>query len=433
MAPESGLHWAPPCLRLHLKVRGAEAAKLVRLARLPNWLIRNGELERWTWDFHNEEEGFLVWHKNLDSAFWEFRPWSEFLEVWDWSGLNNILEILIVLAVNKELPNQVRPTLIFGDLEKRALGLNRLFLDRLHQVLPEQSMDYGTPPGSHRPWSAWLGSRVIAFLGRTTTSPIQDIELGWEERTFGLRQDFAALVIDSQVPGKEPELGQWRKLFLENPEGPPLRNVNSREIELHQKSRDRQRRLAPLKNKIQEVRRFIRSNFQALGLIALVAGVLILPELCVIGRGSTSNSVPMSDEDAIFGYYEAINGLRASDLRLLSQSPESRQDAWEVGQLYVFRETRKATLGDEGLISLTDWRRQGEPLLGEGLTVYGIDLVLVQRLEAGIFEVTYHRARWDRDKIQAKPVLENVVDRIRLDRQGGSTRLVFLKREVRPL
>lgn len=428
-----GLDWERPNLFLRLRVKGSEAARLVRLARLPNWLVHDGKLERWSWDSHREEEGMLVWCKNFDALDADWQKWNASPHPLEWKHLKSLLEILIVLAVNDQLSSAVRPSLMLWNGEDRALGLNRVFLEKLNQILPLDETDFSPPSESLKPWSAWFGGQIVNFLARTTTVPVLDQDFGWELRTLELREDLARLVTDSQTPGKEPELGRWRQLMIEAPDGPPLRQPSTEDIELRESMRRRAKAIAPLKRRVQHIRDFVRNNARLLAVAALVAGVLILPEFCVLGRNSSLAVTQLSDEDALFGYYEAINGLRASDIRLLSQSPEARQDAWEAGQLYVFRETRRATLGDAGLISLTDWRKQGEPPLGEGLTVYGVDLVLVQRLEPEVFEVTYHRARWDRDKVEGRPVLENVVDRIRLDRQSEATRLVFLKREVRSL
>lgn len=431
MEPESPLNVRPPWLTLRVAARGAEAGQLVRLARAPNWWVRGRTLERWTWESFTDVEGFLTWRKDLGQAAALCR-WDRFPEFWSWPRFRDLLEVLVLLVVNDELPRVVRPDLVLllGSGEE-ALGLSRGLTERLARILPRGAE--AAPAASRHPWSAWFGTLLTRWLSETQGLPLGDRNLPWKDRVAELDPVLADLLRRCQIPERVPPLGEWRQVFLSHPEAPPRRTLSPEERAVVDRRVRRFRRFAPFREGLERGWALIRRHRLALGLGGLLLALLLVPEFCTLRRtGVEQGTEWVTDEEAIFGYYEAFNALEASRLRNLSQSPEARQDIWEVGQLYVFRETRRATLGDSGLISLNEWRRQGEPPVGEGLTVYGVDVALVQRLDQDLFEVLYHRARWDREKLQGRPVVDRVVDRIRLDRQGGQVRIVFLSREARP-
>jgi len=423
--------WRDCELNLISGVRGAEASALVKSAKASHWMIEKMQATRWHWESMEEVEGELIWKKNFLDCAGNPRSLHDCFQWTSWSELGAILEILVILKVNDELPPMARPELIFTDLQ-RYYGFSKTLVSQLCRLLPESSTTASNLMlTSKNPWSTWFGHMVLQFLAKNKSPSLLDQQLSWELQSFDLNKRLSGLLLNSQTPSHEPSLGDWRSFFSDYPHEPPLNNHTIEQKRDYELAVKKQHFMFPLKKKIHDGRSFLRQNARVLTLVGLVIAFFLIPEFCVLQSQRIEEAKTLkTDEEVIFGYYEAINELRASHLRELSQSPEAKNDTWEVGQLYVFQQTRRSTLGDAGLITLTEWRKQGEPLLGEGLTVYGVDIILVQRFDLDLFEITYDKARWDLDKVENKPVVEKFVDRVRLERHNNEVRLVFIKREL---
>lgn len=406
---------------LRHRLRGREAATLARLVRRGALYFDGQTLQRRRWEERGEVEGWMVLEVDLPGGEWK---------AWDaswrpsWAELGQVVEVIVALAVQGELPPHACPALVLFD-GRRALCPNAPMAEHLGRFLVEDGRSSGD-----RSWKRWFARLVLEALSREVDPAVAEEGLAWELRLSRVDQDLAHLVRRGLSESGSGEWGEWRRLFLEHPQQPPVKPLSPKEIETLRARRDLGRTWVAWQSGVREFLHQHRRILLPMAIGAAFLAFLWLPGLC---SPSPRSAIPWeSDEDVVFSYYEALNRLHEASIRRLSRSAQARQDGEGVAHLFVFRAVRESTLGDSGLIPLDEWRRQGEPRLPQGLTVHGVDLVLVQRLEEGLFEITYHRARWDLDPVDGRPVIEKVVDLVRVDRTAEGPPLEFLKREVRP-